>query len=298
MSNHHGRDDDETTQQAYYGRDTSSSQMTQHDGERSASGQHGGPSAHAFGQQSYGQQSYGQQSYGQQGGGQQPYGQQTYGQQAPGQQSYGQQPYGQQPQGQPTYDQQSRGQPQQRNGLATGGFVVALIGAVIALIPFLGIVSWVISPVGLILSAVGLALALRRGVGKGLSIAGVVLGVVGIVICSIYAASFAAAVNGTTTAAENYAPTQVAPSAPATAETDADPNTFSGGTYVVGQDIQPGTYRTQGEGSFCGWSRNRDTTGEFDAIIANGIVQGPTTVTVRGSDGAVEFSGDCTWTKR
>jgi hypothetical protein len=190
------------------------------------------------------------------------------------------------------------GQPPQRNGLATGGFVVALIGAVIALIPFLGIVSWVISPVGLILSAVGLALALRRGVGRGLSIAGVVLGIVGIVICSIYAASFAAAVNGTTTAAENYAPTQVAPSAAAPAETDTDPNTFSGGTYVVGQDIPPGTYRTQGEGSFCGWSRNSDTTGEFDSIIANGIVQGPTTVTVKSSDGAVEFSGGCTWTKR
>lgn len=186
----------------------------------------------------------------------------------------------------------------QSNGLATGGFVVALVGAVIALIPFLGIISWVISPIGLILSAVGLAFAIRRGVGKGLAIAGVVLGVLGIVICSIYAASFAAAVSGASTAAENYAPTQVAPSAPAPAETDADPNSFSGGTYVVGQDIQAGTYRTQGEGAFCGWSRNKDTTGEFGSIIANGIVQGPTTVTVKSSDGAVEFSGDCTWTKR
>jgi hypothetical protein len=91
-------------------------------------------------------------------------------------------------------------QPQpQSNGLATGGFVTALCGAVIALIPFLGIVSWVISPIGLILSIVGLVLAGRRQAGRGLAIAGIVLGVLGLIICSIYLAAFGAAVEQVTT---------------------------------------------------------------------------------------------------
>ena len=84
-------------------------------------------------QQPYGQ--YGQPPYGQ------PYGPQQYGQLHPPQGPYGQQP---------------------TNGMATAGFVVALVGAVLALIPFLGIVAWVISPVGLVLSIVGFTAATRR----------------------------------------------------------------------------------------------------------------------------------------
>ena len=73
------------------------------------------------------------------------------------------------------------------NGLATGGFVVALIGFILSLIPIVGVISWILAPLGLILSAVGVGTANRRyNSGKGLAIAGVVLGALGIVFCIIY----------------------------------------------------------------------------------------------------------------
>jgi hypothetical protein len=73
---------------------------------------------------------------------------------------------------------------------------------------------------------------------------------------------------------------------------------FDDGTFVVGSELAAGTYRTDGSGGSCYWERLRDTSGEFDAIIANDAFSGPNTMTVRASDGAVRFSGGCTWTRR
>ena len=86
----------------------------------------------------------------------------------------------------------------------------------------------------------------------------------------------------------------------ASSGTTTPAGTYTAGTYVVGSDIEAGSYRTDGptSGRSCYWSRERDTSGDFDSIIANGNAQGPTTLTVRGSDGAVQFSGSCTWTRR
>ena len=84
-----------------------------------------------------------------------------------------------------------------------------------------------------------------------------------------------------------------APAGPATS--------FGDGTHVVGQDIEPGTYRTAGPatGSFgtCYWSRLRNTSGELDGIIANGLPTGPATVTIRSGDAAFETTGCQTWIK-
>lgn len=82
------------------------------------------------------------------------------------------------------------------NGLAVSGFIVALIGFILSLIPFVGTVSWVLSPIGLILSAVGIVVAGRRfGSGRGLAITGVILGVLGIIMCILYTAVFVSAVS-------------------------------------------------------------------------------------------------------
>ncbi|MFF5840494.1 hypothetical protein ACFY74_03405 [Streptomyces massasporeus] len=58
---------------------------------------------------------------------------------------------------------------------------------------------------------------------------------------------------------------------------------FSGeGEFVVGEDIKPGTYKTAGpEGGFgCYWERAKNSSGEFDAIIANNNLNGPGRVTL------------------
>lgn len=197
----------------------------------------------------------------------------------------------------PPYPQQ-----QPSHGMATGGFVVALVGAVLSLIPFLGIVSWVISPVGLVLSIVGLTAATRKnGAGRGLAIAGVILGGLGLLVCMLWAIGFAGAVSEsqTGTSTSYTAPSSSAPSSAAAPTSAAAPaGSFSQGTYTVGSEIAPGRYRTAGapEGSIfplCMASRQR---ADGTAIgIPETTNEGPAYITVRASDGLVEFTGECVW---
>src|SRR4051812_32433625 len=72
---------------------------------------------------------------------------------------------------------------------------------------------------------------------------------------------------------------------------------FSSGTYLVGSEISPGTWHTNG-GSQCYYERDRDTNDTVSWIIANDNFTGPTMITVSSSDVLVTFHGDCTWTKR
>ena len=92
------------------------------------------------------------------------------------------------------------------------------------------------------------------------------------------------------------APAPAAPAQPAGPET-----TVSDGTYEVGVDMAAGRYKTDGPSAgsmtgMCYWQRSSNDSGEFDAIIANEIVQGPGSVTVKSGEFAT-LSGDCTWTK-
>ena len=197
--------------------------------------------------------------------------------------------------------------PQRSNGLATGGFVVALIGAVLSIVPFLGVVAWVIAPIGLILSSIGLTRARQQG-GRGLALSGVVLGLVALVICSLWLIGFvgASSTSGSSSSSSGYrysaptysAPTRSVESAPTTSAMPSVNGPFEDGTYLVGSELAAGTYRTDGSGGHCYWERLRDTTGEFDAIIATEAVSGPSTMTVQATDGAVKFRGGCTWTRR
>ncbi len=47
----------------------------------------------------------------------------------------------------------------------------------------------------------------------------------------------------------------------------------------------------------CYWERLRDTSDNFDSIIANGVQQGPVTVTISPNDGAFQTQDCNTWTK-
>jgi hypothetical protein len=37
------------------------------------------------------------------------------------------------------------------------------------------------------------------------------------------------------------------------------------------------------------------TPGEFSSVIANHVTQGPDVMTVKSSDGAIQFVGGCQW---
>lgn len=91
-------------------------------------------------------------------------------------------------------------QPQQAakpsNGLGTAGFVIGLIGLVLSFIPLIGVVAWPLVILGVIFSAVGVAKASKgRATNKGLAIAGLVVSVIGLVICILQAAIWGKAID-------------------------------------------------------------------------------------------------------
>jgi hypothetical protein len=70
--------------------------------------------------------------------------------------------------------------------------------------------------------------------------------------------------------------------------------TFGDGTYIVGTDILPGTYKSDGQSGY--WARLKNTEGGLDSIITNKYSSGgPQTVTIKKTDKAFETSG-MTWT--
>lgn len=97
-------------------------------------------------------------------------------------------------------------------------------------------------------------------------------------------------------AADNYCP-DAGSGGPTTTPT-GPVDTFGEGTYVVGDEIEPGTYRTSGPAGSapCYWARLSNTSGEDD-IVANDLTDGPTTVTIKSSDEAFESHRCGQWTK-
>jgi len=73
--------------------------------------------------------------------------------------------------------------------------------------------------------------------------------------------------------------------------------TFGDGTYQVGTDVQPGTYRTRVGSPYCYWERLRNFSGGINGILANGGTGTPGTVTIEPTDVGFTSEGCGTWTK-
>ncbi|MCX5377953.1 hypothetical protein [Streptomyces sp. NBC_00091] len=68
------------------------------------------------------------------------------------------------------------------------------------------------------------------------------------------------------------------------------------GTFQVGSDVQPGTYRTTGnKGLGCYWERAKDASGEVDSILANDNVVGASYVTIGAGDKLFKSTGCKDW---
>lgn len=81
------------------------------------------------------------------------------------------------------------------NGLGTAGFVCGLLATIFGLIPFLFFLSFVLGLLGIVFGAIGWRRVRRephRG-GKGLSIAGLILGLIGFVLAIVSIAAINAA---------------------------------------------------------------------------------------------------------
>jgi hypothetical protein len=73
--------------------------------------------------------------------------------------------------------------------------------------------------------------------------------------------------------------------------------TVSDGTYLVGEDLTAGTWKTLGGsgGSACYWARLKDDAGSN--ITANNYGAGPARFTAKKGE-YVQLSGGCSWTKQ
>ncbi|GAB3188065.1 hypothetical protein [Nesterenkonia suensis] len=83
-------------------------------------------------------------------------------------------------------------------------------------------------------------------------------------------------------------------------ELEIEENTIPGsGVYLVGEDIQPGTYRMNLEGDrSCYWARLSGLSGELNDIITNDNVSGQGFVTIAESDVAFETSRCSEWVRQ
>lgn len=76
------------------------------------------------------------------------------------------------------YNQGGYVQPQS-NGLAVASLVLGILSILFVWIPFIGLVSWILAPIGLVLGLV----ALNKPSGKGMAIAGAICSGVGLLGC-------------------------------------------------------------------------------------------------------------------
>jgi hypothetical protein len=85
--------------------------------------------------------------------------------------------------------------PPPQNGLGTAGFVLGLLGFLFAPIPIVGVVAWPLVILGITFSPIGVAKANKgEATNRGLATAGVVLSILGLLICVVWVAVLAAAV--------------------------------------------------------------------------------------------------------
>jgi hypothetical protein len=78
------------------------------------------------------------------------------------------------------------------------------------------------------------------------------------------------------------------------------PKSIIPGTYLVGIDIQPGTYKGQAGSDFdnsCYWARVNDVTGDLYSILANDNATGQFYVQVLKSDFALTTACNLNWNK-
>lgn len=91
-------------------------------------------------------------------------------------------------------------------------------------------------------------------------------------------------------------PTPTLTSTPTATPTPTYPH-FDDGTYQVGKDIQPGTYRTRVGAFNCYYARLKGFGGTLDDIIANNNTDAPAIVTIASTDIGFQSEGCGTWTQ-
>lgn len=81
-------------------------------------------------------------------------------------------------------------QGEEGGGMAIASLVLGIIALLLAWIPIIGFISWILAPLALILGFLAL-----KGAKRGLAIGGLITGGLALLICILYAFVFAAAIS-------------------------------------------------------------------------------------------------------
>ena len=76
---------------------------------------------------------------------------------------------------------------------------------------------------------------------------------------------------------------------------------FGAGTFIVGTDVTPGTYKSDGAGAGsdqCFWSRLSGFSGPLDETTQNFVEPNPATVVIRDTDKGFQSQSCGTWTRQ
>jgi len=164
------------------------------------------------------------------------------------------------------------------NGLAVAGFVLALLGALSSFIPIVNIGGDFLALLGLIFGIIGLVQSGKRGAGKGLSIAAIILAVAAFVISVVVNMTTVAAVD---TAVKNINTGQGTPAA--VTGKIGQPVKDGSFTFVVhsvkcGMTTSGGSLPSKPQGEFCAVNltvTNHGTKAQlFDALEVKGFIAG------------------------
>jgi hypothetical protein len=241
------------------------------------------------------------------------------------QQGSGQYPY---PQQAPTYGHPGDGYPGMypspqivvrgdRNGLGTAALVLGITAAVFSVIPIVGLIAWPLSITGIILGFIGLSRVNQgEATNRGVIIGGLATSGAALAICFVwllflgFAGTASTANRAGVPTANSVPPDAAAPasktdpqsSAAAPAKPAGPTTSFGDGTWVVGEDIQPGTYRSPGAkpGLFDVCSASTHTGDAADGSILDWKTANagePVRIKVSGAAKSVEVHGCETFTK-
>jgi hypothetical protein len=72
--------------------------------------------------------------------------------------------------------------PKQGNGFGVTALVLGIIALVLGFIPIINFVAFVLAPLAIIFGIVGIVVGNKRGAGKGTSIAGLITGILSLVV--------------------------------------------------------------------------------------------------------------------
>lgn len=117
-------------------------------------------------------------------------------------------------------------------------------------------------------------------------------------IC-VAAANSASGPKTGSTARSTATPTSSTTANPTTAATTAPKSQFvviHDGNWRVGQDVQPGTYRTRSGSSGCYFARLKGFSGQLTDIAANDNTDAPAVVTIDPADKGFQSRSCATWT--